>query len=208
MSHQLRGGRCFLGPPFSQLFSKCCGHPRNRCFSRPPTSQGERAESSFHPLRVAVDQPHRDTWRLRVAFQEGAYDARQRDAFFELFERSLGMLRCGLGCIWGGAGSGGSPSGDSGEAEREGSPTRRAEPVSQGSDLDDSRCRRHRPRPSFGSAKTTETLWTPSGTMSALLMGWPVAPIVVPPLKFPMSYRGDAVGATPDSVQHSAPQTR
>jgi len=61
----------------------------------------ERGESSFHPLRVAVDQPQRDIWRLRVAFQEGAYDSQQRETFFELFERSLGMLRYDpLGLVW------------------------------------------------------------------------------------------------------------
>jgi len=54
---------------------------------------GERAESSFHPLRIAVDQPDKDVWRMRVSFQEGAFDEQQREQFFQLFEKSLSMLR-------------------------------------------------------------------------------------------------------------------
>jgi len=49
----------------------------------------ERSESSFHPLRIAVDQPSRDAWRMRVAFHKTQYNEERRNRFFELFERSL-----------------------------------------------------------------------------------------------------------------------
>lgn len=49
----------------------------------------ERAESSFHPLRIAVDQPSRNAWRMRVAFDKKQYNDERRTKFFTLFERSL-----------------------------------------------------------------------------------------------------------------------
>mmetsp|Transcript_59428 Transcript_59428/g.150579 ORF Transcript_59428/g.150579 Transcript_59428/m.150579 type:complete len:396 (-) Transcript_59428:93-1280(-) len=61
----------------------------------------ERGESSFHPLRIAVDQPERQVWRMRVAFQEGKFTEQQRESFFDLFEKSLRMLQDNpLELIW------------------------------------------------------------------------------------------------------------
>lgn len=61
----------------------------------------ERGESSFHPLRVAVDQPERHVWRLRVAFQEDRFTEQQRERFFNLFEKSLSMLQNNpLDLVW------------------------------------------------------------------------------------------------------------
>jgi len=52
----------------------------------------ECAESSFYPLRVAVDQPNRDSWRMRVVFDKEKYSEEQRIQFFDLFERALHAL--------------------------------------------------------------------------------------------------------------------
>jgi len=46
-------------------------------------------ESSFYPLRVAVDQPSRDCWRMRVAFNQRRHNMERRTLFFDLFEKSL-----------------------------------------------------------------------------------------------------------------------
>jgi len=61
---------------------------------RQHVSTFERAESSsIHPLRVAVDQPSVEVWRLRVAFEENRYCENHRELFFQLFHQSLCMLR-------------------------------------------------------------------------------------------------------------------
>merc|ERR1712048_1248487 len=53
----------------------------------------EMGEKSFHPLRIAVDQPEHDVWRMRIVFQEGRFTEEQRRHFLVLFERSLRQLR-------------------------------------------------------------------------------------------------------------------
>merc|ERR1740129_454241 len=61
----------------------------------------EGSESSFHPLRVAVDQPGPDTWRMRVTFAKQRYDEGRREKFLELFERSLrALLERPLDLVW------------------------------------------------------------------------------------------------------------
>jgi len=62
---------------------------------------GERAESSLHPLRVSVDQPDREAWRLRVAFDRRRFGPCRRERFFELLEAALrGLLERPLDLVW------------------------------------------------------------------------------------------------------------
>lgn len=58
-------------------------------------------ENARHPLKVAVEQPDRDTWRMRVAFHCRKFDDEQRNLFFEMFERSLHtLLEDPLKLVW------------------------------------------------------------------------------------------------------------
>merc|ERR1719330_741112 len=69
---------------------------------------GERGERSFYPLRVAVDQPGQDVWRVRAAFQEGKFEENHREKFQRLFEDGLRMLRDRpLDLVWPAGSSGG-----------------------------------------------------------------------------------------------------
>lgn len=62
---------------------------------------GKRNESSPHPLRISVDQPNRDTWRMRVAFGRKQYNEAARERFFNLFENSLrALLHDPLRLVW------------------------------------------------------------------------------------------------------------
>merc|ERR1712232_1463582 len=61
----------------------------------------ESWETSFHPLRIAVDQPNRDAWRLRVAFNKTKYSETQRNSFFDIFESPLhSLVRNPLEPVW------------------------------------------------------------------------------------------------------------
>jgi len=61
----------------------------------------EQRENARHPVKIAVEQPDKDTWQMRVAFNPAVYGESERDRFLELFERSLhGFLQEPLGPVW------------------------------------------------------------------------------------------------------------
>lgn len=61
----------------------------------------ENNESSFYPLRVALDQPDRTSWRMRVMFDRELYDEAARELFFTHFETSLQcFLHDPLRMVW------------------------------------------------------------------------------------------------------------
>jgi len=64
-------------------------------------AQGEHGEASFYPLRVAVDQPTRDAWRMRVVFCKKVYSEWRCNQFFDDFQKSLhGLLVTPLAPVW------------------------------------------------------------------------------------------------------------
>jgi len=52
-------------------------------------STGERGAGSLHPVRIAVDQPNGDEWRMCAAFANHRFGPRKRERFFEYFETVL-----------------------------------------------------------------------------------------------------------------------
>jgi len=61
----------------------------------------QRTETAWHPLKIAVEQPDRETWRMRVAFQRYRYGEEDRKQFFDFFDRSLRtFLTSPLDFVW------------------------------------------------------------------------------------------------------------
>lgn len=58
-------------------------------------------EDSLHPIAVVVDQPSRESWRLRIGFAATLYDQSKRDHFFQIFDETLNsMLWSPLDLVW------------------------------------------------------------------------------------------------------------
>eukprot|EP00928_Gymnodinium_smaydae_P030424 TRINITY_DN22635_c0_g1_i2.p1 TRINITY_DN22635_c0_g1~~TRINITY_DN22635_c0_g1_i2.p1 ORF type:complete len:1320 (+),score=256.20 TRINITY_DN22635_c0_g1_i2:390-3962(+) len=59
------------------------------------------AEMILNPLKVAVDQPSRGTWRMRNSFDCAVYDHARRERFFELFHECVRfMIEDPLVMVW------------------------------------------------------------------------------------------------------------
>jgi len=55
-------------------------------------NSSRRETSLSSPLKVAVDQPDRQSWQLRVSFDNDRYPVKEQDRFFDLLEESLEHL--------------------------------------------------------------------------------------------------------------------
>ena len=61
----------------------------------------EWAETSMQSLKIAVDQPDQQSWRMRVAFDKRQYTYRLRERFFVYFEQALySLLERPLDLVW------------------------------------------------------------------------------------------------------------
>merc|ERR1712079_929411 len=64
-------------------------------------STGERGAGSLNPLRIAVDQPNGEEWRVCAAFEKHRFGPRRRERFFEYFEMALrALLERPLDLVW------------------------------------------------------------------------------------------------------------
>jgi hypothetical protein len=70
-------------------------------FSQVPQPRQGEEHGVCNPLKLAVDQPDRFTWRLRAAFDTKLYEHEDRERFFTIFKECLrAMLHDPLAPIW------------------------------------------------------------------------------------------------------------